>query len=117
ADNSCVPVAAGQLVYVIYTSGSTGRPKGVALPHAALVNLTAWQRRQSCLPDEARTLQYASLSFDVRFQELFATWSCGGTLIMAPEPVRADFAELARFIAAGAIHRLFLPFVALQHFA
>jgi amino acid adenylation domain-containing protein len=111
------PVSPEQLVYVMYTSGSTGQPKGVALPHRALVNLVAWQARQRHASAEARTLQFASLSFDVSFQEMFATWVSGGTLVLAEEAIRRDFTELARFVAARNIHRLFLPFVALQHFA
>jgi amino acid adenylation domain-containing protein len=105
------------LVYVMYTSGSTGLPKGVALPHRALINLVAWQGRHSHAREGARTLQYASFSFDVSFQELFATWGHGGTLVLAEETVRRDFRELATFVAAQHIQRLFLPFVALQHFA
>ncbi|HEX5883311.1 MAG TPA: condensation domain-containing protein, partial [Pyrinomonadaceae bacterium] len=65
-----VRVEPENLAYVIYTSGSTGLPKGVAMTHGALSNLIAWQRRE--LPQAARTLQFASLSFDVSFQDIFA---------------------------------------------
>src|SRR5262249_28994396 len=65
------------LAYVIYTSGSTGQPKGVAMPHRPLANLLAWQLRTSRISSGARTLQWASLSFDVSFQEIFATWCAG----------------------------------------
>nr|WP_223759268.1 non-ribosomal peptide synthase/polyketide synthase [Myxococcus sp. RHSTA-1-4] len=102
--------------YVIYTSGSTGRPKGVALPHRALSNLLAWQLKQSVKPD-ATTLQFAALSFDVSFQELFSTWCAGGTLVMPTALVRQDMPALLDLMARTGVERMFLPFVALQALA
>ncbi|HEU0077861.1 MAG TPA: condensation domain-containing protein, partial [Longimicrobiaceae bacterium] len=69
--------APDNLGYVIYTSGSTGRPKGVAMTQRALRNLVAWQLREWSGRGPARTLQFASISFDVSFQEMFATWGSG----------------------------------------
>ncbi|MCI3225753.1 non-ribosomal peptide synthetase [Streptomyces sp. NP-1717] len=113
-----VPVGADDLVYVIYTSGSTGEPKGVAMEHGPLANLVEWQRRRSATgPDTrvgARTLQFAPLGFDVAFQEIFATWAAGGTLVLVDEQVRRDPHQLLGLIASERIERLFLPFVALQ---
>ncbi|MGI9309072.1 MAG: condensation domain-containing protein, partial [Gammaproteobacteria bacterium] len=80
------------IAYVIYTSGSTGKPKGVALSHAGLSNLLQWQQKQPGLDQPARTLQFASLSFDVSFQELFTTWVGGGTLILVTDELRRDLA-------------------------
>ncbi len=105
------------LTYTIYTSGSTGRPKGVALQHRSLVNLIAWQLQNSTLKSEARTLQFASLSFDVSFQEMFSTWCAGGTLVFISEETRRDALSLLQFIDNETIQRLFLPFIALQHIA
>jgi amino acid adenylation domain-containing protein len=103
------------LAYVIYTSGSTGKPKGVAMPHGPLVNLIRWQAKLS--PGATRTLQFASLSFDVSFQEIFSTWCTGGALILVGEETRRDSQELLRTLVQGRIDRLFLPYVALQHLA
>lgn len=103
------------LAYIIYTSGSTGKPKGVAMPHRSLNNLINWQRDQS--PLGMKTLQFASLSFDVSFQECFATWSSGGTLVMISENQRHDPDQLLAIINAENIERLFLPFVALCQLA
>lgn len=110
------------LAYVIYTSGSTGRPKGVAMPHRPLVNLLSWQirswqMRNSAAGPRTKTLQFASLSFDVSFQEMFSTWLSGGTLVIAAEGVRGDFKRLLDFLADESISRLFLPFTALQQLA
>ncbi len=105
------------LAYVIFTSGSTGVPKGVAMPHRPLVNLVAWQLRNSALGPGARTLQFASLSFDVSCQELFATWAAGGTLVLISEELRLDSSALLDALRESAVERLFPPFVALQQLA
>ncbi|MBI3418287.1 MAG: amino acid adenylation domain-containing protein [Verrucomicrobia bacterium] len=105
------------LAYVIYTSGSTGQPKGVAMPHRSLVNLIEWQRKESQLPPCAKTLQFASLSFDVSFQEMFSTWAAAGTLVLITEEMRHHPGVLLGFMQKEEVARLFLPFVALQHIA
>ncbi|MBI4524344.1 MAG: amino acid adenylation domain-containing protein [Deltaproteobacteria bacterium] len=110
-------VRSDNLAYVIYTSGSTGKPKGVAMSHRPLCNLISWQLQNSAFPSGPRTLQFASLSFDVSFQEIFSTWCSGGTLILISEEVHRHAAALLRFLESEAIERLSLPFVALQQLA
>src|SRR6266498_22226 len=105
------------LAYVIYTSGSTGQPKGVAMTHHALANLLSWQVERAGAFPAARTLQFASLSFDVSFQEMFSTWSTGGTLVLVSEELRRDALALLNFLERQAIERIFVPFVYLQHLA
>ncbi len=103
--------------YVLYTSGSTGKPKGVCMGHSPLVNLLQWQAKHSKAGMGTRTLQLAPLSFDVSFQEIFATLTTGGTLVLVDESQRLDLNALLQFIDEQAINRLFLPFVALQYLA
>ncbi|MBC3387174.1 non-ribosomal peptide synthetase [Pseudomonas sp. SWRI179] len=115
-------IAAGVMAednaYVLYTSGSTGRPKGVAMPHRALTNMILWQNRQQPRDvDTLKTLQYAPISFDVSFQEIFSTLSSGHELVMIDEGLRYDFIRLLRFIDAQLVNRLFLPYVAFQGLA
>jgi amino acid adenylation domain-containing protein len=105
------------LAYVLYTSGSTGKPKGVAMPHRPLCNLISWQIRKSVLPPGAKTLQFAPLSFDVSFQEMFSTWCSGGTLMAISEQLRRDPVSLLHYLNNESTERLFLPFVALQQLA
>jgi amino acid adenylation domain-containing protein len=109
--------AAANLAYVTYTSGSTGAPKGIAMPQRAVLNLLAWQLRTTHLPPGARTLQFASLSFDVSFQDMFSTWGVGGTLVLVTEEERREIAGLARVLTEKKIQRLFIPAVALQQLA
>ncbi|HSK80082.1 MAG TPA: amino acid adenylation domain-containing protein, partial [Thermoanaerobaculia bacterium] len=104
------------LAYLIYTSGSTGRPKGVAMTRRALANLLAWQEREA-LSGPARTLQFASLSFDVSFQEIASTWLSGGTLVLVSEETRRDPVALLALLDRERVERLFLPFVALRQLA
>jgi amino acid adenylation domain-containing protein len=105
------------LVYVTYTSGSTGKPKGIAMTQRPLLNLLEWQLGHYELTEGMRTLQLASLSFDVSFQEMFSTWLSGGVLVMIPEALRRDAVGLSRFITNKAINRLFIPAPALHQLA
>ncbi|WP_049975533.1 non-ribosomal peptide synthetase [Chthoniobacter flavus] len=104
-------------VYITYTSGSTGKPKGILMTQRPLLNLLGWMLRTTKLPPLARTLQFASLSFDVSFQDIFSTWLSGGTLVLITEAQRQDLAGLAGLLDRYGVHRLFLPAVALQQLA
>jgi amino acid adenylation domain-containing protein len=112
-----VEVDPENLAYVLYTSGSTGPPKGAALPHRALASLLRWQLRRWGAGAAARTLQFASLSFDVSFQEIFSTWCAGGTLVLVDGPTRRDAQALLAYLRETRVERLFLPFAALQNLA
>jgi len=112
-----VAVHPENLLYTLYTSGSTGKPKGAALPHRALANLLAWQVERWGDDAAARTLQFASLSFDVSFQEIFSTWAAGGTLVLVDDDTRRDGEALLAYLRAQRVERLFLPFAALQNLA
>jgi len=106
--------SADELAYVVFTSGSTGRPKGVAMTHRPLSRLVAWHRSNEHLGPAARTLQFAPLSFDVSFQEIFTTWAAGGCLVTVDEVTRRDPFALLDHLLAYRIERIFLPFVALE---
>jgi amino acid adenylation domain-containing protein len=101
--------------YVLYTSGSTGIPKGVSMGHAAMSNLLAWQQKHSASTTGFNTLQFAPLSFDVSFQEIFATLTTGGTLVLVEETLRVDPNRLLNYIETNRVNRIFLPFVVLQY--
>ncbi|MCB0774175.1 MAG: AMP-binding protein, partial [Flavobacteriales bacterium] len=111
------PATADDLLYVLFTSGSTGRPKGVAMHHAPLTNLIQWQLRTSVCKAGDRTLQFAPISFDVSFQEIFTTFAQGGTLVLITDEDRLNSTQLLRKIIAQRINRIIVPFVALQYLA
>lgn len=103
--------------YVLYTSGSTGKPKGVYLTQKALVNLILWQKENSIAGSGSKTLQFAPLTFDVSFQEIFATLISGGLLILIDDVMRLNPDNLLAKIEKDQINRIYLPFVALQFLA
>lgn len=105
------------LLYVLFTSGSTGKPKGVAMPHRALDNYQAWQTNARSGAAGGKTLQFAPLSFDVSFQEIYSTISGGGTMQIIDEEQRRDPAGLLRLLDREGVERVFLPYVALQQLA
>jgi amino acid adenylation domain-containing protein len=104
------------LAYIVYTSGSTGTPKGIEMPRGPLAEMLAWQRVNRCLP-RPRTCQFAPLSFDVSFLEIFTTLDQRGTLVIAPDEVRDDGAALLQFLLDTRIERLIISPVALQYLA
>ncbi len=114
-DPPAVAASPDSPVFHVYTSGSTGVPKGIAMTHRALSNLLSWQRDDSGRP--MRTLQFAALSFDVSFQEIFSTLTAGGELVLVDEDERKDASALLRVLQDAQVERLFLPFVALSSLA
>ncbi len=117
SENLGSQVGLENLGYTIYTSGSTGLPKGVAMTQRALCNLILWQVGQPIANSQAKTLQFAPISFDVSFQEIFGTWCAGGTLVLMVDELRRDPCALLKLLIKAQIDRLFLPFVALQQLA
>ncbi|MDF5727434.1 MAG: non-ribosomal peptide synthase/polyketide synthase, partial [Rhizonema sp. PD38] len=116
-ENLISNVQANNLGYIIYTSGSTGQPKGIAMSQLALCNHILWHRDNLKIARGAKTLQFASISFDVSFQEIFTTWCSGGTLFLIGEELRHNASALLGFLQEKAIQRMFLPVVGLQQLA
>ncbi len=118
SDNSLLPVLpdifSESLLYILFTSGSTGIPKGVEMSEAALRNLLIWQEKNSLASVGDRTLQFAPLTFDVSFQEIYSTLTTGGTIVLIDDADVIDPERLLNIIVNKSVNRLFLPFVALQ---
>jgi acyl-coenzyme A synthetase/AMP-(fatty) acid ligase len=79
------------------------------------VNLIEWHFM--ALSKRANTLQYASLSFDASFHEMFSAWCAGATLHITPEHLRTDIEKLADYISRAHIEKAILPVVVLQQLA
>ncbi|MFM1833021.1 MAG: hypothetical protein RLZZ461_1337, partial [Planctomycetota bacterium] len=100
--------------YVLFTSGSTGEPKAVRMHHAGLAGLMMHEEARSEPGVARRTAQLAPLGFDVAFQELFSTWTLGGTLVPVPWEVRRDPIQLLRFVDEHGITRIHVPPIVLR---
>ena len=114
-ENPASSVSPENLTYIIYTSGSTGKPKGIGLSHRCLANLIEWHHDVHLR--KARTLQFASFSFDASFHEMFSAWRSGGTLFLVSEALRLDIPWLARYIADAEIDKVTLPVTVLRQLA
>ncbi|MFI0420078.1 amino acid adenylation domain-containing protein [Spongiactinospora sp. 9N601] len=85
--------------YALYTSGTTGTPKGVCVSQANLAHTLQAVADRYRIRLEDRALQFASVTFDVAAEELFATLIRGGCVVMLPEgpvPGIAELTELTR---------------------
>ncbi|MFI9009058.1 amino acid adenylation domain-containing protein [Actinosynnema sp. NPDC053489] len=105
------------LALLLFTSGSTGRPKGVELTHRMWAGYTQWQLRVPSGEPGLRTLQFAPLSFDMSFQEIFSTLCGGGELRLVDDATRLDPIALLRLLDRYDVQRVLLPAVAFQRLA
>lgn len=97
------------LAYVMYTSGSTGKPKAVMQVHQTISNLVQSLAIVDGIDKPLRTLQYASINFDVSLQEIATAWHTGGCLWLISDAAKKDIAALPRMLYEAKIERLFLP--------
>lgn len=100
---------ADDLLYMIYTSGTTGKPKGVLLEHKNMANLLSHQLTNTDIDFCTNVLQYASVAFDVCYQELFSVLLSGGTLCIVPESIKRDVSQLFSFIDQHNTEVVFFP--------
>ncbi|MCO4850630.1 non-ribosomal peptide synthase/polyketide synthase [Bacillus vallismortis] len=107
-DNLNISYSENDLMYVIYTSGTTGKPKGVQLEHKTMTNLLAYEQGHTRLRFD-RVLQFAAMSFDVCYQEMFSALSSGGTLCIISNEAKRDIRQLNEFVRMHRIQTAFLP--------
>jgi len=88
--NPNIKISGDSLCYIIYTSGSTGKPKGVEVKHNGLSNLVKAQIDIFNIKEQARVVQFASLSFDAHVWEIFVTIIKGALLYLVPKETLID---------------------------
>ncbi|MDQ8091444.1 non-ribosomal peptide synthase/polyketide synthase [Bacillus amyloliquefaciens] len=108
ADNLNLSYSENDVMYIIYTSGTTGKPKGVQLEHKTMTNLLAYEEDHTQLRFD-RVLQFAAMSFDVCYQEIFSALSSGGTLCIISNEAKRDIRQLNDFVKMHRIQTAFLP--------
>ncbi len=106
------PLSTDNAAYVIYTSGSTGLPKGVVVTHSGLASLAGEQRDRYSLTATARTLHFASPSFDASILELLMAIASGATMVVAPTGIYGGD-ELANLLRAEKVTHAFITPAAL----
>ncbi|WP_310398875.1 non-ribosomal peptide synthetase [Nocardia kruczakiae] len=100
------------LAYLIYTSGSTGKPKGVAVTHAGLSNFADEIRDRMRVDRDARTLHFASPSFDAAVLDLLLAIGAGATMVICPPDIYGGD-ELAALMDRECISHTFMTPAAL----
>ena len=97
-------------LYIIFTSGSTGKPKGVTVSHKNMINLIYFEKNGTTLLQNAhRILQFATMSFDVSYQEIFSALLNGLTLVLIEDDVRKNILTLSDYIDSHFVDTLFIP--------
>lgn len=99
----------GQTAYVIYTSGTTGKPKGVCCHHKGVVNLLDDIQQRRTLGPKDRCSWWTTPNFDVSVYEIFSALLEGATLLIVPEPVRADSSAFMQWLHANQITSAYVP--------
>lgn len=107
--SSSMVIQSNKLAYILYTSGSTGKPKGVAMTMKSLSRLIDWHLNFEKDQIRVKTTQFAPITFDVSFQEIFSTLCLGGTLFIVPEKIKRDPVEIINYLSKHSIERLFIP--------
>ena len=99
----------GDPAFVIFTSGSTGQPKGVVLGHRGLVNHALAAIDLYGITAAERTLQFASISFDISLEEIFTTLLAGGTLVLRDDTMPLGGPGLVQWLEQRRISFMDLP--------
>lgn len=97
-------------LYIVFTSGSTGNPKGITITHKNMMNLIYFEKNCTDLLNEKnRILQFATMSFDVSYQEIFSALLTNSCLVLTTEEIRKDMNKLSNYIFDKKIDTLFIP--------
>ncbi|MEU8512755.1 amino acid adenylation domain-containing protein [Kitasatospora sp. NPDC048722] len=97
-DRFPAPPAADHPLCIVHTSGSTGTPKGIALSRAAFAQFAEWQRERFGIGPGSRVAQWAPLTYDAAYTEVFAALTAGAELCLPPDGARRDPVAVVRWL-------------------
>ncbi len=95
--------------YCLLTSGSTGEPKAVVVTRSAITAAVRSLRDVLAIDPTDRVLQFAALSWDTCFEEIFPTLTSGATLVIDDGAHVGSFPRMLRTIAERGVTVLNLP--------
>ncbi|HLS75462.1 MAG TPA: amino acid adenylation domain-containing protein [Nocardia sp.] len=101
------PARAADVAYVVYTSGSTGTPKGVAVTQAGLADFADEMRDRIGSESDARTLHFATPSFDAAVLDLLLALGPAATMVICPPQIYGGD-ELAELLERQRITHAFI---------
>ncbi len=99
----------GRLAYIMYTSGSTGRPKGVMVTHRNVVNYSKAKITAFFHDHPIRSLQFASISYDMSVDEIFPALISGSTLILKTSKMNGSIASFLNSCELQRVTHMTLP--------
>jgi amino acid adenylation domain-containing protein len=98
-----VTVAPDDLAYIVYTSGSTGKPKGIMQSHRSFSQFARWFGNEFGLAPKVKTAQWASVTYDAAYAEIFSALICGATLCPLDSKTKNDPRSAADWLFENSI--------------
>jgi amino acid adenylation domain-containing protein len=95
--NPHMPVAPTDTVYIVYTSGSTGKPKGIMQSHQSFCQFINWLGKQFHIQESKCVAQWASITYDAAYCEIFGALCFGATLCMTSASTKYDSSALVKW--------------------
>jgi len=93
-----VDLEAVESAYIVYTSGSTGKPKGILQTHNSFSQFINWFGKEFEISPKTRLAQWASVTYDAAYAEIFTTLAFGGTLCLMDSTAKNDPQAAAQWI-------------------
>ncbi|MET9588417.1 non-ribosomal peptide synthetase [Streptomyces sp. NPDC006539] len=83
---------------IVYTSGSTGTPKGILQRRGNIDHFAQWFSTEVGITPQAKVLQWAQLTYDAAYAEIFSALSAGAALVVPPKAARTDVRQVLEWI-------------------